>query len=416
MRLSRVILLLLAAATGAALPVAAQDILIFRPIDNSATQVTDASIDLRIQVSAFDKIEEVTINGVAQTITPGLDVQVVSNQALKPGSNTFVVAVKTASGTASRTFRVDRVEELTGIPEPVERKYPVSLVAAFGAQNNSNAFLSSSDEKSGVKLFALVVPSFERALADEDKARFTGSVYRETYSSDELEPAEVQFTRATGEFIRPLHDQGWFSVGGGVGIVDSGFDNPVTGQDQSERDLIGFARLGETLSETDRNLYEAELLYRDREDPSDSDFNEDALVITGHAVWERQISRYQSTFKGWATWDESDGKYADKYILRALADAKTPAPSLLDLPTGSAFNKVVLGAGAGARLRKYAQSNPLAGKAEQDIQFSALVNATYPLRRDWLMTGEISREQQTSNVSAAEYANNAITLTFIYIY
>jgi hypothetical protein len=393
-----------------------QDILIMRPLDNSASVVSAEQLRFEVEISAFTAIREVKVNGVAQAITPSPHVRVTTPQPLALGRNPILVEVRTEAGSASQLFVVTRIAEGAEAAQAAEEKKPVSLLAVGGVQQTSNAFLTNEVKKSGLKLFLILVPAYEKALDETTRLRFQGIVSRERYFDSDLKDAALQFTQVLGSYIKALNPTDNWSAGGGYSRADVGFDSPLAGKEEFEHDLFAFGALQRGLSGADFYRLEGEYLIRDRKSVADSDYNDDATVLTFKADLDTQLSRFRGRFKGWYSLDDAKGKYADKTVLRLAADLKAPAPILFDIGTGSAANKLVLGAGARLRMQTFATSNPATGKAESDTLIGLAVNGTYPLKDNLLFVGELAQDRQSSNVSGAAYDATTIAAYLVYVY
>jgi len=88
----------------------AQDVLMYRPLDNSDVVVTQPDIVFELEVTAFSTIRSVTVNGVAQSIKPGTFTVVKMPTHLHPGVNKFLVRVETDTGPATQTFEIQLVK------------------------------------------------------------------------------------------------------------------------------------------------------------------------------------------------------------------------------------------------------------------------------------------------------------------
>lgn len=396
-------LVLIAVFSGSGIALAAET-LITRPLDQSEVEVTTEEYELVVDISAFDEIRNVEINGEAQNITQGDTVRVRSVQHLATGRNTFLVTVNTESESVSKEYVITRVLEASTPDELEEREGPLGLIFMIGAQQNSNVLLDSTNEESGVKLFAIAIPTYTNILDETSKIRVRGIFSRETYSDEKFKDAEIGFNQVLALYIKGPSELDNWSVGAGFNKIYTGFG--VTGDNDAEQDIFVVAALRGELASKAFYILQIDFMDRDRPDPTDTDFNEDAMVITLKADYDHSAGAARGRLKAWYTIDDTDGKFAAKTELRLSADYKFPASSLF----GSGESKLVLGLGAKYRAREFDESG------QKDTLTGLSVKGIHPITKDSLFIGQIASEQQSSDDPDAEYSNLVLMGAVIFIY
>lgn len=129
-RFLRRVLILWLLGQGCVAAAMAQDVLVYRPLDNSDVVATKAEIVFELEITAFTTIRKVTVNGVEQPISPGTFATVRMPAKLHPGMNHFDVRVVTDAGAVQKAFEIQLVDQ--GQAEPEKKNDRFTWLATWG--------------------------------------------------------------------------------------------------------------------------------------------------------------------------------------------------------------------------------------------------------------------------------------------
>ncbi len=433
----------------------AADILIVRPLDNNQTESKKRKILFEVEVSSFDPVLKIAINGKAMRIKPAPTVRVKRRLTLKKGTNKIRVDVTTEFETASKVFEIRYRRKKKG---PVEaKKDPFQLITLLGAQESSNALKVNSENPenpqtatSARRSFLILIPRYDWALNKASTLRFQGVVSRDilactdtqeqcrkgtddptteeldtipgTENENLLKGQQIAFTQVTANWIRNTSKLNSWSLGIGYNLISLIEDSIATGDDKKEHDLFLSSTMHRGLGA--KSFYEVGLELKSQEvttEPVDAtiidetsgepitvpagDLNEDALTTTLQGTLEGPVFGLKGKLKGSFARVDTEGKLKVKDVQKLSAG--------ITIPMGT----FILGLGVKASKNKFKEPNPIAGgvKPEQTL-ISPNVTATWAISRSWIVTAEYLTESQSSNVPESEYDNSALSASLIYIY
>ncbi|MEE8396698.1 MAG: hypothetical protein V3S29_11630, partial [bacterium] len=175
-----------------------QDILIFRPLHNSRRAVTTADMLFEVEVSAFDPIVEVKINGRRQRLSPATWVAIRTTVRLRPGENKFRVEAATKTEKAVREFRI----RLEGFAKEEEEPRVFSMLTVLGTESatNVNKVPEPADPDAetvpipGTRTFLLAVPSWEWDISPGSALRIRAIISRDRW--DNADPPDDEDLKA----------------------------------------------------------------------------------------------------------------------------------------------------------------------------------------------------------------------------
>jgi hypothetical protein len=383
-----------------------QDILIVRPLDNNQTEVKKRKIVFAVEVSSFDPVLRVTINGEPQKLDPAPTVLIKKRVRLKPGLNKFLVEVTTEFDTASKEFEI-RYRTKKKAPAEV-KKDPFQLIGVLGGQTSSNALKvpAGATETSARRDFLILIPRYDWVLTKASTLRFQAIFSRDLQEKLELESEEIAFTQFTGSWIINTSKTNSWTFGLGYNLIYQKVDSLLNGENRKEYDVFLFGSVRRGLGP--KSFYDVSLELKTQElveEPVDPDSNEDAQATTLLAALEGPLGGFKGKLKGGYATTDADGKLKDKDVLRLSAD--------LSVPLGT----FILGFGVKARQNKFKEPNPFFNDVTPEETLTTyFLNGTLPLSRSWIVTAEYLTESQSSNVPSSEYENDGVATSIIFIF
>ena len=407
-------LLLAMAASPAVQSAWAQDILIFRPVDNAPRVVKTSLINFQVQIEAFSTIKQVRINGEAQQVSPGNAMLVSKQVSLKDGQNKFLVEVITESESASQEFliilrsaqaKADKAKE-TEKPDK-EDKSRFSIIALLGQQSIANTMKVPDDQEPtpSSKGFLVAIPAYDLSLAKDSSLKFQSILYRDQYDKEELSAMAVAFTQISMAWINKLAAKDEWALGIGWNFISTQYDTLVNAEIHQEDDTYFFASIAQAFAgDYTYDLY-AELKNQNAiKEAADPDNESDATTSTIRAGLGGKWGGFSVKAQQSYAVTDAIGKYKDK------------TATSLALNMGYTIGDLNLSLTSTSRQTLPTEIDPAFGIKPEKTSVTNLLTAAYAFSSAWVLLADYSTETQKSEVGAFNYSNTAYSTSIVFIY
>lgn len=391
---------------AAAAPAFGQNIVIFRPEGNDATEVKQPDIVFEVQVSAFAPIRSVQVNGQDVPVGQATWVSIKRPYRLHPGENRFVVDATTEFGTARQEFVINL--KVQGAKAKKAAKSPFLLIGMLGAQHISNVLKvpENTEPVAGTRRFLILIPRYDFGAGSNSKLRLQSILSRDSYGDDALAEQEVAFTQLTLSWINGDPKQSTWTLGLGYNYIDATFDTLLKGKTHTEDDSFVFGEYQHAFGKT--GSWTAGLEYKNqnlKEEAANPDAEEDARVGTLSAsVVSGLVAALRGKLKLGYTVNDAVGKLKDQTISRAAGE--------LAYPLGSFIPSI----GVRYRQTTFAEVDPVLEAALETKLTTAVLTVNYQITDALVLLLEYLSEKQAANVPSQEYTSTASMASLVFIY
>lgn len=391
----------------------AQEILIFRPLDQSQQSVETADYNFHVTVSSFSPLIQIRVNGQPVPLDSGLTwVDFQWPIQLHPGPNRIVVDAKTEIETAQQIFVIhlkfpQEKDQEKGEPETAEEPEALQIVTILGVQSFSNPARAPDLEQpvSGTRTFLVFVPRYDFRLGEESTLRVQGILARDIYHEEEHAILEIGFSQLTTTWFLGEPESGEWSIGAGINIIDQEFDTLIQGVTRGEEDqflIFGYrGGMGE-------NSFFAAKLELKKQDmvlaTPDADRDGDATVVTVEGQLEADLlgGHGKSTVR-WID-NQAVGRYMRFSSIQLI------------LEQSYAFEFLIPVIALRSKNQTYAESDPTYGAAPTTTTTTFSTTFNIPITSALILMAEASMESRTSNVDPLAYDNTSVSLALVYVY
>lgn len=376
------------------------NIIIFSQSHGPVSHETRTGGVLKIGVTSFFKIQEITVNGDRVSVSGDSVANIEFPYQLTQGSNEFKVVVVTEKGESEKRFTINLGKK------PVAGGKDFQLIGIAGVSSLDNVATASENEQSGTKLSLIVVPQYDLKMSRRAKLRLKGIILRERFSESDFSSHEISYTQVFVQWIQNKTALGDVSVGAGVNDIRTNNENPLLGEDESMIETVLSAGLIQKLSADLSWNLKFELKLRDSTEEVTSE-NDDADARD--AGLEAGLGFKRSGIKGTArigySINDAMGDYVDSSTAKISARASYPVGIFVP--------------GLGLDYKQKTRANKNASGIKQEDK-TATVTAKVDYKMPFLPNSQLSltlkSKNQTSNVSTAEYAASIITLALAYVF
>jgi hypothetical protein len=379
----------------------AQGILIFRSLENNASQVSAPDIVLDVEISAFAPLRKVTVNGAAQPVGNASFLNLSLPYRLKPGDNAIAVEASTDFETATREFHI-----IYRVPGTVEKRPVVHLVAVLGQQANDNAQRAPQGvtKTGGTRSFAVLMPRFDITVGETSDVRLGMIVSRDSYDPPKLSGEEAAFTQGSAAWVGGVGGDEW-SVGVAYNYIDKQQVNIVIGKIHLEEDALAFFNLRRGFGKSSAFDGGLEVKKQDIQVIGVAPDNDPrAMANSARIGLETGLGPMRGAVKTRYVATDAVGKYRDNTTTYWSLELTYPVGDFV--LTGVARGKQV----------DYALVDPALGLRPNQTQTAATANVSYSVSKRWVLSAEYLNEQTDAAVPAQTYGNTGITGSLIFLY
>lgn len=388
-----------------------QDILIFRPLHNSRRVATAADVLFEVEVSAFDPIVEVKINGRRQRFSPATWVALRTTVRLRPGENKFRVEAATKTEKAVREFRI-RLEGLAKADEDKTRIFTMLTVLGTESAENVTKVRPSGTPISGTRTFLLAVPSWEWDISPGSALRIRSIISRDQWAAAdpaddaELNAEEIAYTQIAFSYIRKLSEKDHWDIGLGTNVLYQTFDSVLQGATSLEQDSLLLANLHFGFGES--HFYEFGLEVKGKAmegEPADTAEDEDGTVISLKGVLDMGFGSFRTRIGAGVANFDAEGSNKVKTVSRFFVGAKY------------ALGGFKFGLGAKTKQSDFPEN---ANGPISETLVTTLVDLTYGFTKSLFFTLASKTEARSSNVvndaggDDRQYENTGTSAALIY--
>ncbi|MDH4246980.1 MAG: hypothetical protein OEW39_04105 [Deltaproteobacteria bacterium] len=389
--------LILLGGAGPGLAYGEETILIVRPLSNSKVDIDTTDYLFEVEVSAFEPLETVSINGESQTLPAAADWVVLKKRiTLVEGKNVVTVEGQTASAIVTKQFPIFYDPQKIGYSK-LDAGRTFTLVGVFGGQYATNPARLEKDTP-GLKLVAMFVPRYKHPLDPATLLQVDGLIYRDKYNDKKFEWLDSAITEVKVSQVNTLSASESWQFGGGYGLYANQFDNPLQYKYKQHSDLFLSGAFTQGQDESGSRTYEGEY----RKISYDQGPNITALSVMGRMG--EQVGMFRGKFHGKYKQEKADQGSQDSTTVELGAGLTTPLAQLMD----SGGEGAPWDVGAGLRL-----ASIKGGSNFKISRTTLLLNARQQLSPKSFFLVELSNENQSSNIPGYGYGNTALSAYYI---
>ena len=394
----------------------AQDILIFRTPENNQTSYKKEDIILEVEISAFEPILQVKINGEIQPVSKASFVTLKKDYKLEEGDNTIRVEVFTEFDSATKEFEIT-----LNLPK-VDTGRTFRLINVLGYSTISNVLKQAeytvsdptAPETKGTKQFLVVIPQMDWKVGKNNTYRIGGLFSRDIYDHEDMRLEQISFNQLNTSFILRWGEGSRWTVGMALNHVAQDYDNIIKYKNTLENDVALFTSLRFGLGK--KQYWEVGYEYKKQEflgEPAEGEeqTDEDGSVNTLSGEWLSNVSVFRGKLKGSYATFSTQGEFKRKTVLRLSYG--------MDYLKGS----FLFGFGIRAKQSEYDVPDPEIdpvnfpdGIALSETNLGFLGNVMYLFSPSWMINLDVLKESQTANYTGAEYGNTAMTTSLIMVF
>ncbi len=376
------------------------NIIIFSQSHGPVSYESQAQGILKIGVTSFYPITEITVNGDPVTGSGDSVAQIDFPYQLVAGTNEFQIVVATDKGKKEKRFSINLGKK------PAAGKKPFQLIGIAGVSSLDNVASASEGTLSGSKLSLIVVPQYDVTMGKRSTLRIKGVLLRERFSESEFSGQEISYTQIFVQWLQKKTFLGDLSAGMGMNDIRTDNKNPLLGADQSMTESFIATELKRKLgADLSLDLQAVVKLRDSKVEISSENYDADAREAGLTAGLGFKNLGIGGTVKIGYSINDAMGDYEDsstaKYGLK------------LNYPVGDFVP------GVGYAYKEKTKTNENASGIKQKDKAATTqvkLNYKWKLLADSQLSLTWKSKTQTSNVSTSDYSATVTTLALIYIF
>ena len=376
------------------------NIIIFSQSHGPVSYESQAQGILKIGVTSFYPIKEITVNGEPVAGSGDSVAQINFPYQLATGTNDFQIVVVTDKGKKEKQYSINLGKK------PAAGKKPFQIIGIAGLSSLDNVASASEGPLSGSKLSLIVVPQYDMTMGKRSKLRFKGILLRERFSKSEFSGQEISYTQVLVQWLQKKTFLGDINAGVGVNDIRTDNKNPLLGADQSMTEGVISAGLKQKLGANLSWDLKADVKVRDSKvevtsENNDADSREAGLTAG-------------LGFKSLGVGGNAKIGYSVNDAMGDYEDSSTVNYGLkLNYPIGDFIP------GVGYTYKEKTRKNDNAsGIKQKDKAGTAQAKLIYKwkLLTDSQLSLTYKSKKQTSNVSTSNYSASVTTLALTYVF
>jgi hypothetical protein len=376
------------------------NIIIFSQSHGLVNYESQAQGILKIGVTSFYPIKEITVNGESVAGSGDSIAQVGFPYHLGAGVNDFQIVVTTDKGKKEQRFSLNLGKK------PTAGKKAFQLIGIAGASSLDNVASASEGSLSGSKFSLIVVPQYDMTMGERSTLRFKGILLRERFSKSEFSGQEISYTQIQMQWLQKKTFLGDINAGMGMNDIRTDNENPLLGADQSMTEIVVLAGLRQKMGAGLSLDLQADVKLRDSKAEATSENNDaDAREVGLTAGLSLKNGDIGGNVKIGYSVNDAMGDYEDSSLTN------------YGLKLNYSIGDFVPGVGY-AYKEKTKKNDDASGIKQKDKAATVQVKLNYKwkLLADSQLSLTWKSKEQTSNVSIANYSASVTTLALTYVF
>lgn len=385
--------------------VQAQNILIFSTSHNNTepTVLSDKEGVLKIEISTFTKIVELSINCETRLPQNSNRASIEQSYRLKKGDNRFEVFVKTEATEKRREFIITLLDK-----DQLERKSvkPFQMITILTGTSTSNALNNSEHEKAGTKYGYTIIPSLQVLLAEANKLKLQGVFMREKFNDGDFENEELVYNQISLGWLNKSDASDWKAEIGWENIGSIEHNGTYETEIETNTYFAGYFEI-DALGQNNLTFNGKYALKDQKSDIATDDYDGDGGFLNLEIKWRQKFGNMSGYLKSGYDVNDSLGKYKD-YSAAYLGLSATYAIT----------NSFAVGCLFHSKQSAYAENDPAKGDREISTLSTATINASYTLNASgtFVFMVDATQKQKISTIDGYEYITTLANLTIIHIF
>ena len=379
-------------------PAFGQNILIFSTSHSNtkATTVTNPTGVLKLQISAFNPILEIQVNGEIQPRQNETSAILEYPYQLSAGDNQIAVVVNTATERLTKSFSLYLGE--------TKKKQLFQLITVGKVEQTDNATSVKEEKEADTKIGVTVIPRYKMALDKGTDLLFQGILLREKYSNSELASPQVEYMDLSASYLSKAGFGNW-QVDVGYSDIGSTTAADATRAEIEKGTYVGGSVRLNALDNKNVKLG-ARYTLKDEPDPATEAHDGDGGALALNVSWDKKLNPIKLQVSAGYVLNDAKGMYGDYSVLNLGAKGDYP----LD-------KKITLTGQLKVKQTTYAESDPLKGDTEASSLTTVSAKGSYKLPIKGLIgLAAVTQKTQSSNITGKEYATLLIGLSVIYVF
>jgi len=401
-------------ALGLILPMQglAQEILIVRPLEKNEVEVSNPAYLFEVEVSAFSRITEVSVNGKRQNIQPDTYITLKVPLQLKPGRNRVRVNASTADARVEKEFFITLRQKgdkaVSKKDEGGEKgKDGFQMVTMLGGTRVTNPRSKPGSVNEPIwKFFLIALPTYNWRLSPANALEFQGIVSRESYWGSNVRDLEVAFTQASASWVLTSEGQSHLKMGLGYNYIFWPKNKHYLYRSYIiEDDTLSFLELHWQINPAHSLTLGWTGTNKDLADKSPFiDYEGDGTATNVDLTYTLQLDGLRLKLDWGSGQTNTVGRYLDD------------SSSKYGLDVSMLAGDFIFGLKASSTQNTKDEVDPAFGVAGQVERSATGVYTNYVLSDSVIFNLDFTANSQSSNLPDQTFDNTAMTLALIYIF
>ncbi len=376
------------------------NILIFSTSHKSQNYLIEKHGILKIEISAFDKILQVDINGELISLLKDSKTEFEYPYILSETTTILTVTAVTKNGKAQKVF------ELYNKEKPKNKEDSFQVVGILGATRTDNVdnVADDSDKEKATKTTLTLVPSYNFYLDDNSLIKAKSIILREKFSDSQYASKEVSYSKFAARWIlkKVIFSQVFAELGGNdIRMENKG----LLGEEEIASEIYISSGFNHVINKD--FSWKAELAYKlidSKVEVDNKDDNLDGGSFSFTTSGKYKINGLNTSLKlGYGFYD-AEGKYEDSSNYSA------------GLKVSYAIGDWTPSVDYSQKIKEKNIEDPRKGEKVKNTLSSYAIRLKYKLFKKLHLGLEYKNKDLTSNYEKSEYSTSLMTISTIFMF